>query len=515
MGASEGLGQPNTVWPPIQPELGQSDERLLDGLDFLLAEMAQRDMVAVIFLNNYWEWSGGMAQYVSWLDGEPVPNPIFAENTWDQFMNFSARFYGHAGANAAFRRYVEKLVQRKNRYTGVRYRDDPTIMAWQLANEPRPGRGKPGWRNRETFTSWIGSTADFIRSLDPNHLISIGSEGLRGCLGRPEIYLAIHRFPSIDYLTVHLWLLNWSWYDPLRHDATYSEAERLAIDYLDQHIALAEQLGKPLVLDEFGIPRDLRLPPAPPQCATASTTPCSYPANAEAGALSPAATSGPGAVTEAIEPDDPVWHHGDSCGDPPRSRKCNSVFARDAPPCSSARRPMRRWPVIYISATARWRRRLAVAVPARGQFLETFDVPALRLDPSGVDGWAVFTGDGEATMALVGTGEGHASILVDARNDRRNVWWALIKHRVSQAIDVERLAQPGWELRVEARVRTSHAPAGSTSVNTQRTTGLPQPPGVRPPGRRCLANHQHDDPRLPGRPGRHRVRPDGADGLGR
>lgn len=114
---------------------------------------------------------------------------------------------------------------------------------------------------------------------------------------------------------------------------------------------------------------------------------------------------------------------------------------------------------------------LAVAVPALGQFLESFDAPELRLDPSGVDGWAFFSGDGEATMELLATGEGHASIVVDARNDRRNVWWALIKHRVSQAIDVERLAQPGWELRVEARVRTSHAPRRvNLHCNTQRTT---------------------------------------------
>ncbi len=110
LGASEGLGQPNTVRPPIQPELGSYDERLLDWLDFLLAEMARRDMLAVIYLNNYWEWSGGMAQYVSWRDGEPVPNPVHPEYTWDQFMNFSARFYGHAEANADWDRWQAAAV---------------------------------------------------------------------------------------------------------------------------------------------------------------------------------------------------------------------------------------------------------------------------------------------------------------------------------------------------------------------------------------------------------------------
>jgi hypothetical protein len=114
---------------------------------------------------------------------------------------------------------------------------------------------------------------------------------------------------------------------------------------------------------------------------------------------------------------------------------------------------------------------LAVAVPARAQFLESFDSPELELDPSGVDGWAFFSGDGEATVDLVPTSDGHASILVDATRDRRNVWWALIKHRVSGDIDVARLAEPGWELRITARIRTSHAPRRvNLHANTQRTT---------------------------------------------
>jgi len=108
---------------------------------------------------------------------------------------------------------------------------------------------------------------------------------------------------------------------------------------------------------------------------------------------------------------------------------------------------------------------------ANAQFLETFDDPELRMDPSGVDGWSFFSGDGDATIDLVATEEGYASILVDAIHDRRNIWWALIKHRVSEQMDLERLVRPGWELRVEARIRTSHAPRRvNLHVNTQRTT---------------------------------------------
>jgi mannan endo-1,4-beta-mannosidase len=337
LGASEGLTQHNTVWPPLQPEPGVYDQRLLEGLDFLLAEMATRDMVAVVYLNNYWVWSGGMAQYVSWFDSEPLPNPFLEEYSWHEFMDFSARFYTHSEANAAYRDYIAMLVDRENTFTGVRYRDDPTVMAWQLANEPRPGEGEPGKRNFEAFTQWVGETADFIRSLDPNHLISTGNEGLKGSIESTETYLNIHRFANIDYLTAHLWVLNWSWYDPMRHEETYAEAERKAVEYLDQHIAFAEELGKPLVLDEFGIPRDNHS--YSPQAGT--TTRDRFYARVFDHIHANAAAGGPfagsnfwtwGGYGRASDPEEAVWRRGDQfTGDPPQEPQGrNSVFATDA-----------------------------------------------------------------------------------------------------------------------------------------------------------------------------------------
>ena len=113
---------------------------------------------------------------------------------------------------------------------------------------------------------------------------------------------------------------------------------------------------------------------------------------------------------------------------------------------------------------------LAAAVPARAQFLDAFEGPSIALDPEALDGWAFFTGDGEATMDLQAE-EGHAQVTVDATRDRRGIWWALIKRRVSEDLDLDRLARPGYELRIEARVRTSHAPRRvNLHLNTQRTT---------------------------------------------
>jgi hypothetical protein len=112
---------------------------------------------------------------------------------------------------------------------------------------------------------------------------------------------------------------------------------------------------------------------------------------------------------------------------------------------------------------------LGSTVPASAQFLDGFD--HLRTDPGGLQGWDSFTGDGAATIEFRQAGKGWASVAVDATRDRRGIWWALIKRKVSDRMDLGLLARPGYELRVEARIRVSHAPRRvNLHVNTQRTT---------------------------------------------
>jgi len=337
LGASEGLTQHNTVWPPIQPQIGQYDERILQGLDFLLAEMAKRNMKAVIFLNNFWVWSGGMSQYVSWLSGETLPNPFKEPFTWFQFMNFSARFYNDNQANAYFRKYVKHLILRTNTVNHRRYVEDPTIMSWQLANEPRPGAGKPARANFPVFLKWIKETSDFIRSMDANHLISTGNEGMYGSEFCDTLYIRMHQFKNIDYTTFHLWLLNWRWFDPQKPAATFPEALKKAKAYINQHVAFARQVGKPLVLEEFGLPRDGHS--YSPQATTdyrnryfRKVFDWIYRNASQGGPLAGSnfwAWSGEG---RPRDPQNPEWKRGDDfTGDPPQEPQGrNSVFSSDS-----------------------------------------------------------------------------------------------------------------------------------------------------------------------------------------
>jgi len=113
---------------------------------------------------------------------------------------------------------------------------------------------------------------------------------------------------------------------------------------------------------------------------------------------------------------------------------------------------------------------LLTASAARAQFRDEFCGPNLPLDPDGINGWSFFAGDGDAAMDFRQE-DGFASIFVDSTRDTRNVWWALIKRRVSRDLDLAKLTEPGWELRISARVRVSRAPRRiNLHLNTQKTT---------------------------------------------
>jgi mannan endo-1,4-beta-mannosidase len=235
------------------------DEALLAGLDFCLAEMAKRDMQGILFLSNYWQWSGGFAQYVRWVTGDTIPDPdlpTMGHGDWSGFMKFSARLYTTPAANALYRGYVTKMIHRRNTINGRLYRDDPAVMTWELANEPRPGVDASN-HSVPTFAKWVDETARFIHDQDPNHLVCTGSEGIHGCLDSDDDFVECHKSPAVDYVTVHMWLKNWGWLKDFVLGPDYDKAAARAKAHVEEHTVLAtDTLHKPLVLEEFGLPRD-------------------------------------------------------------------------------------------------------------------------------------------------------------------------------------------------------------------------------------------------------------------
>lgn len=250
VGSDGKRGVKTKVEPTLQEAPGVYNDTILAGLDYLLMQMEKRNMVAVLYLNNSWEWSGGYGYYLEQAGMGKAPRPN--EDGYPAFMNFVAKYASCEKAHQLFYDYVRFIIGRTNRYTHRRYVDDPAIMSWQIGNEPRAFSKEA----LPAFEHWLAEASSLIRSLDSNHLISIGSEGSWGCENDIACYERICADKNVDYCNIHLWPYNWSW---ARQDHLVEDLEvscQNTKEYIDQHLDVCARIKKPLVMEEFGYPRD-------------------------------------------------------------------------------------------------------------------------------------------------------------------------------------------------------------------------------------------------------------------
>lgn len=238
------------VEPTLQIEPGVYNDTIFAGLDYLLSEMEKRDMSAILYLNNSWEWSGGYGQYLEWAGFGKAPIP--AVDGWNSFQEFVGQYQKSDSCKALFANHVKNVVTRTNRYTGKKYIDDATIMAWQIGNEPRAF----GVDNKVSYALWMRDVANQLKSLDPNHLVSTGSEGYQGTEGDIQLWELVHAYDAVDYMTIHIWPYNWGWANKDNLDGTIDYSIEQTAIYIDKHLAVAAKYQKPLVIEEFGFPRD-------------------------------------------------------------------------------------------------------------------------------------------------------------------------------------------------------------------------------------------------------------------
>ena len=317
------------VEPTLQRKPGVYNEEILEGLDYLLMEMSKRDMYAVLYLNNSWEWSGGYSQYLQWAGAGKAPIP--AVDGWNAFSEYVAQYAKNEKAQAIFTQYVDFIITRTNQYTGKKYVDDPAIMAWQIGNEPRAFSND----NKDAFSKWMAATAAQIKKLAPNHLVSTGSEGKAGTEGDLSLWERVHADKNIDYMTIHIWPNNWGWIHKETMEKDLPQAIVNTKAYIDEHLAIAEKYRKPVVMEEFGYPRDgFKFD----KTSTTSGRDTYYEAvfsyiheNMQKGGLFAGCNFwGWGGFAE-LSPDHYVWKKGDDyTGDPAQEEQgLNSVFTTD------------------------------------------------------------------------------------------------------------------------------------------------------------------------------------------
>ena len=251
-GADAGSPNARSVRPVLQLPSGELNDTLLRGLDYLLVEMEQRGMQAVVYLNNAWDWSGGYGYYLHRTGAGP--SPASDGEGYADYVRYAAQFSRSLPAQQLYIEFIRRIVGRVNSFTGRPYSESPAIMAWQLCNEPRPFAADSA--TVEGFCAWIARAARTIKTIDSRHLVSIGSEGIVGCNVDERLCQRIHANPDIDYLTLHIWPLNWRW---ASRDRLYESLPNVYVkstEYISSHERIARKLGKPMVIEEFGYARD-------------------------------------------------------------------------------------------------------------------------------------------------------------------------------------------------------------------------------------------------------------------
>jgi mannan endo-1,4-beta-mannosidase len=204
-------------WDTARDRMGINDgPDGLQRLDFLVAEARKRDLRLIIAFLDFWAYTGGAQQMRAWYGSHD-------KNTF---------FFTDPRTKRDYMRWVRDVLTRTNSITGIRYKDDPTIFAWELMNEPNI-------RPESLYRSWIEEMAGYVKSIDPNHLVSSGHANVSNKLSDISI-------PTLDFGTWHGY--------PLYHKLTPARFDRLITEFCE----IGQRHHKPVLLEEFGFARSNR-----------------------------------------------------------------------------------------------------------------------------------------------------------------------------------------------------------------------------------------------------------------
>ncbi|XP_028807821.1 mannan endo-1,4-beta-mannosidase 2 [Neltuma alba] len=230
----------------LQISPGRFDERVFQALDYVIAEARQQGIRLLLALVNNLHAYGGKTQYVKWA--------------WEEGIGLSASndsFFYDPSIRSYFKNYVKTLLTRKNTITGVEYRSDPTILGWELINEPRCMTDPSG----DTLQDWLEEMSAFVKLIDRNHLVTIGLEGFygpndpKGPTVNPEEwasrlgsdFIRNSGIANIDFTSVHIYPDHWL----KTHD--FEVNLHFVTKWMNSHIEDGDkELKKPVLFSEYG-----------------------------------------------------------------------------------------------------------------------------------------------------------------------------------------------------------------------------------------------------------------------
>lgn len=232
-------------YKPLQSSPGTYDEEIFKGLDFVVAEAKKNGIYLILSLVNNFQDLGGRQKYVQWAKER------------GQVIKDEDDFYTNSVVKEYYKNHVKAVLTRNNTITGVAYKDDPTIFAWELMNEPRC----PSDLSGAHLQNWLKEMAAYVKTIDNRHLLELGLEGFYG-ESMPEKkqnnpnsdtagadFISNNQIPEVDFATIHLYPEHW-----LPSTNASEEAQLAFVDrWIEAHIMDSNSiLRKPLVLAEFG-----------------------------------------------------------------------------------------------------------------------------------------------------------------------------------------------------------------------------------------------------------------------
>jgi mannan endo-1,4-beta-mannosidase len=222
----------------------------LEHLDYVIYRAGQLNLKVIIPFVNNWTAFGGMDQYVRWRNGQ-----------------FHDDFYTDPTIRQWYKDWISHVLNHVNIYTGIAYKNDATIMSWDLANEPRcggSGVGSGGYPtsntcNTQTLISWADDVSTFVKSIDKKHLLSAGDEGFYCSDPKSNDFtincsqgvdtIALASLPNMDAMSFHLYPDSWG------------KTVDWGTEWIEQHIQDSHRLHERAVLGEFGdLNKSLRNP---------------------------------------------------------------------------------------------------------------------------------------------------------------------------------------------------------------------------------------------------------------
>ncbi|XXG40047.1 hypothetical protein AAC387_Pa01g0855 [Persea americana] len=233
-------------WRALQKSPAVYDEEVFKGLDFVISEAKKHKIRLILSLTNNWAAYGGKAQYVKW--GKAAGLNVSSDD--DFFSDPTLKSY--------YKAHVEKILTRVNTFTNVTYKDDPTIFAWELMNEPRCLSDPTGDR----LQAWIQEMALYVKSIDSRHLLEIGLEGFYGpstpdrAPFNPNTFstqvgtdfIRNHQAFGIDFASVHIYADSWI------SQSISDKHIQFTKTWMQAHMDDAEKtLGMPVIFGEFGV----------------------------------------------------------------------------------------------------------------------------------------------------------------------------------------------------------------------------------------------------------------------